>query len=397
MRYLLYRQALWGGVYLIGKNMASLKQRRNKYYARVRSWDGIKQIEKQIPLKTINKTDAIERLLIVNKYEKDIKDGINIEFPWMNEDGNTFVKRFTLQEAIDEYLIYMKNNGCRETTVERAFYCLKNLSQCLGKQFCIEKINTSQIEIFKNHFKEKLTDNGININLTRIRAFLNWGKNIKGFFNIIPNIQMIRVPGKMPSYLNEIEQSKILEIDWLDNHYKDAFIMYWETGCRLREPFDGTIDGKWLVVNENNSKTGIPREILMNSFHIATINEMKKRLSQSNANPRTFTTKYSRMFKKCCITIGRGDLHFHNLRDTYALMRYLKTRDIYQVSKELGHTSVKVTEKYTKFRLRKLEQDFPNLTIGFTDENRAEKVIRDTYIRDTNITKLEFIEGRQWN
>lgn len=377
--------------------MASLKQRRNKYYARIRSWDGIKQIEKQIPLKTINKTDAIERLLIVNKYEKDIKDGINIEFPWMNEDGNTFVKRFTLQEAIDEYLIYMKNNGCRETTVERAFYCLKNLSQCLGKQFCIEKINTSQIEIFKNHFKEKLTDNGININLTRIRAFLNWGKNIKGFFNIIPNIQMIRVPGKMPSYLNEIEQSKILEIDWLDNHYKDAFIMYWETGCRLREPFDGTIDGKWLVVNENNSKTGIPREILMNSFHIATINEMKKRLSQSNANPRTFTTKYSRMFKKCCITIGRGDLHFHNLRDTYALMRYLKTRDIYQVSKELGHTSVKVTEKYTKFRLRKLEQDFPNLTIGFTDENRAEKAIRDTYIRDTNITKLEFIEGRQWN
>ena len=124
---------------------------------------------------------------------------------------------------------------------------------------------------------------------------------------------------------------------------------------------------------------------------------MKNRLLQSNAKPRTFTTKYSRMFKKCCITIGRGDLHFHNLRDTFALMRYLKTRDIYQVSKELGHTSVKVTEKYTKFRLRKLEQDFPNLTIGLIDENRAEKVIRDTYIRDTNKNNLEFIEGKQWN
>ncbi len=63
--------------------MASLKQRRNKYYARIRKWDGIKQIEKQIPLKTINKTDALERLLIVNKYEKDIKSGIDIEFPWI--------------------------------------------------------------------------------------------------------------------------------------------------------------------------------------------------------------------------------------------------------------------------------------------------------------------------
>lgn len=397
MRYLLYRQALWGGVYPIGKNMASLKQRRDKYYARVRSWDGVKQIEKQIPLKTSNRIEAIERLLQVNRFEKDIKEGIDFSFPWMNEDGSTIVKRITLQEAINEYLIYMKNNGCRETTIERAFYCLKNLTKCLGKQFCIEKIGTSHIETFKNYFKYKLTDNGININLTRIRAFLNWSKDVKGLINTIPNIQMIRVPGKMPSYLNEIEQNKIMEIDWLDDHYKDAFKMYWETGCRLREPFDGTIDGKWLVVNESNSKTGIPREILLNLFHIATINEMKYRLSQSKANQRTFTTKYSRMFKKCCITINRGDLHLHNLRDTYALMRYLKTRDIYQVSKELGHTSVKVTEKYTKFRLRKLEQDFPNLTIGFTDENRAEKVIRDTHIRDTNKTNKEFIEGRQWN
>ena len=173
--------------------------------------------------------------------------------------------------------------------------------------------------------------------------------------------------------------------------------MYLETGCRLREPFNGIIDGNWLIVSEINSKTGIPREILLNAFHIETINDMKNRSSQSNANPRTFTTKYSRIFKKACTAIGRGDLHFHNLRDTFALMRYLRTRDIYQVSKELGHTSVKVTEKYTKFRLRKLEQNFPSLTMGFLDENRTENVIRDAYIRDVNRNNSEFIEGGRWN
>lgn len=157
------------------------------------------------------------------------------------------------------------------------------------------------------------------------------------------------------------------------------------------------IDGNWLIVSGCKSKTGIPREILLNAFHIETINDMKNRSSQSNANPRTFTTKYSRIFKKACIAIGRGDLHFHNLRDTFALMRYLRTRDIYQVSKELGHTSVKVTEKYTKFRLRKLEQNFPSLTMGFLDENRAKIVIRDAYIRDANRNNSEFIEGGRWN
>lgn len=377
--------------------MAGLKKLRNKYYARVRKWDGIKQVEKLIPLKTSNRTEALERRLQVNRLEKDIKQGIDFSFPWMNESCSIIVKRVTLQEAIDGYLIYMKNNGCRETTIERAFYCLKNLTQCLGKQFTIEKISTSHIEIFKSHYKEKLTDNGININLTRVRAFLNWSKEVGEIIKKIPNIQMIRVSTKMPSYLNEEEQHKIYGLDWLEIHYKNVFKMYWETGCRLREPFNGVIDGNWLIVSESNSKTGIPREILLNSFHIETINEMKNKLLQSKANPRTFTTKYSRMFKKSCITIGRGDLHFHNLRDTFALMRYLRTRDIYQVSKELGHTSVKVTEKYTKFRLRKLEQDFPSLTIGFIDENRAENVIRDTYIRDTNRNNLEIIESRYWN
>lgn len=377
--------------------MAGLTTFSNKYYARVRKWDGIKQVEKLIPLLTSNRSEALERQLIVNRYEKDLKNGIDIKFAWMNKSGSVEVKRITLQEAIDGYLIYMKNNGRRETTIERAFYCLKNLTQCLGKQFSIEKISTSHIETFKNYYQEKLTNNGININLTRIRAFLNWSKNVKGLMSQTPNIQMIRVAGKMPSYLNDIEQSKIFDLDWLDSHYGNAFKMYLETGCRLREPFDGTIDGKWLVVNENNSKTGIPREILLNSFHIETINEMKNRLLQSNANQRTFTTKYSRIFKKACTDIGRRDLHFHNLRDTFALMRYLKTRDIYQVSKELGHTSVKVTEKYTKFRLRKLEQDFPSLTIGFLKENMTENVIRDAYIRDVINNTPKIIEGRRWN
>ena len=59
--------------------------------------------------------------------------------------------------------------------------------------------------------------------------------------------------------------------------------------------------------------------------------------------------------------IGREKLHFHNLRDTFAVMRYLETRDIYQVSKELGHSSVKVTEKYARFNIRRLSQDFPTL------------------------------------
>ena len=53
--------------------------------------------------------------------------------------------------------------------------------------------------------------------------------------------------------------------------------------------------------------------------------------------------------------------HLHCLRHTFAVRRYLQTRDIYLVKNELGHESVTTTEKYAKFSLRRLEADFPSL------------------------------------
>ena len=53
--------------------------------------------------------------------------------------------------------------------------------------------------------------------------------------------------------------------------------------------------------------------------------------------------------------------HLHCLKHTFAVRRYLQTRDIYRVKQELGHASVVTTEIYAKFSLRRLEMDFPSL------------------------------------
>ena len=53
--------------------------------------------------------------------------------------------------------------------------------------------------------------------------------------------------------------------------------------------------------------------------------------------------------------------HLHCLRHTFAVRRYLQTRDIYLVKQELGHASVTTTEIYAQFSLRRLEKDFPIL------------------------------------
>ena len=65
--------------------MASLKQMRGKYYSRIRQWNGVKQIERLIPLKTSNKIDARLRNSEVERHEEDIKSGMEFEFSRMKE------------------------------------------------------------------------------------------------------------------------------------------------------------------------------------------------------------------------------------------------------------------------------------------------------------------------
>ena len=59
---------------------------------------------------------------------------------------------------------------------------------------------------------------------------------------------------------------------------------------------------------------------------------------------------------------GKG-ISFHSIRHTIAVRRYLQTRDLYQVCKEMSHSSIRVTEdSYADFDLDDLAIDFPSLS-----------------------------------
>lgn len=350
--------------------MARLRKLRKKYYARIRYSINNRGTEKLIPLQTTSKVEAIARLVEVNRCEKDIINGLKYSFPWMNKARELKVLRRTLYNTIPNYLDYQKSNGCRLESVERTSNCMNNLKLVLGKDFLIENIQTGEIERFKTHFKENLSDVGININLTRIKGFLNWCRDINRIIEKVPIIRLIRTPQKLPTYLTAQDQLDILELDWLRDHYKPVFQFYIDTGCRLREPFHGSISGNWLIVPSERSKSGMQREIHLTDDQILIVRSLQKRQIESKAKFRSFTNNYSRVFKKASKAIGRDELHFHNLRDTFAVMRYLSTRDLYQVSKELGHSTIKVTEKYARFQLKRLEQDFPELAEGYSEKGK---------------------------
>lgn len=379
--------------------MASLRQFRNKYYARIRKWDGIKQNEKLIPLITINRTDALERLLIVNKYENDIKNGIDIEFPWMNESGKVEIVRYTLGKAIEEYLQTRKAENLRPGTIKIYANALKFFINVCGRNIPIENVSTHHIEQFKRQFQSNSNEYA-SINLRAVKTFLIWLHDNEIISNL-PKIKMVKIGKKLPSYFSEKEWNCIIQLNLSDvrnklgqlkypeiEHYQRAWHLYYETGCRLSEPFIGTLEGNWLIIDANSSKTHIQREIYLSDDLIVILEEMQKRLdghlSNNNKSKIDFINRYSKMFKQCLKIIGIDNRHFHHIRHTYAVRRYLEERDIYKVAKELGHSSVITTEIYAKFNMSRLEQDFPTyVSNSKNDDFQAKYAIRDTLFRDT--------------
>ena len=66
-------------------------------------------------------------------------------------------------------------------------------------------------------------------------------------------------------------------------------------------------------------------------------------------------------FKKACKHLGFNGKTLHSLRHTYSVRRWAIMGDIKMVSQEIGHSSVVLTEKYAKFNLIKLRDDFQSI------------------------------------
>ena len=68
-----------------------------------------------------------------------------------------------------------------------------------------------------------------------------------------------------------------------------------------------------------------------------------------------------RDFKKACRHLIIKGKTLHSFRHIYSARRCVITGYIKMVFQEIGHISVVMTEKYDKFNLRKLRDDFPSL------------------------------------
>ena len=133
--------------------MASLKKRRGVWYARVRWYDDHqREVEKQITLKTDQITTAKMRLAEVSNVEDTIKLGLEYSFAWLSDSsGITKVRRFTLSNAIDEWISNREKGKIRKSTLLVNRTGLNYLTHCLGSNRQLGSINDKDIEYYVDY------------------------------------------------------------------------------------------------------------------------------------------------------------------------------------------------------------------------------------------------------
>ena len=343
--------------------MASLKNRRGSWYARVRGHENGFEKEVQVPLRTSSKVTSHERIAEVSKVEKDIKQGMKFSFPWLSNSTITQVKRYTILNAVEKWLSQRSFEGIRPSTIKRNRYSLQSLMSHIGTSIPLSKVSTSMIDSYRNYcIHKEMKPNGININLRAIKTFFNWCVKRelieKNLF-----VDMVSKPNELPLYIPDRLFNELMQLEWLDNNYKTAFSFYRDTGCRRSEPFLGELHGDWLLIGGYETKQRMDKELSLSHINLERITEMRTFLESYSGTLDSWIGNLSKTFLKAMREVDGQDTkyHLHCLRHTFAVRRYLQTRDIYRVKQELGHSSVVTTEIYTKFSLKRLETDFPSL------------------------------------
>ena len=304
---------------------------------------------------------------------------MEFSFPWLNDEGINKIVRLSIREAVEQWLSQRSSEGIRQSTIKRNRYSLESLMAHIGTSMPLSKVSTSMIDSYRNHcIHKEMKPDGININLRAIKTFFNWCYKRelieKNLF-----IDMVSKPKELPLYIPESLYEKLMQLEWLDERFKTAFAFYYETGCRRSEPFLGELHGNWLLIGGDETKQRMDKELSLNHINLERLTSMRTYFNESYGYKLdSWIGNLSKTFLKAMREVDGQDTkyHLHCLRHTFAVRRYLQTRDIYLVKQELGHESVTTTERYAKFSLRRLEADFPSLVNDTKNSKNQEKVHR---------------------
>ena len=162
-------------------------------------------------------------------------------------------------------------------------------------------------------------------------------------------------------YLTDEQMQKIMSLTPVHGSQaamaRDLFIFQAFTGLGYADTqmFDisqyRNVDGKWRFIGER-VKTGVPYVSMLLQPAVDVLERNGWRVPKMN------NQRYNQMLKAIGMVIGIERLHSHMARHSFATWMLSQGAKIENVSRMLGHTTVKQTERYAKVLAKDVYDDF---------------------------------------
>lgn len=268
----------------------------------------------------------------------------------LKENPENFVLNFESKDA--DFVAYFEEikNQKKRPQYQGA---LKHLKEFLkNKSIRFSELNPRFFEKFRDYLLTQMSNNTALVYLDVLRAALNIA--IKDKIIKINPMGDVRLKEEQTEieFLNDAEINEILKLDTKHKDVKNGFLFSCFTGLRLSDMMSLTYDRiKDGNVYFRQQKTNKWEFLPLSTDAQMIIDEQKKEYPNSekvfNINSKTNLQK---KLKLILADAGiKKSIHYHCSRHSFALRLLNNGVGIYQVSKLLGHSDVKITQVYLKF------------------------------------------------
>lgn len=285
-----------------------------------------------------------------------------------------------LEDAIKEFLLEYDIRGISKETIRCYSNALKIFAEFIGEDAKVQDIKVIHIKEFIKFNKDRgLKIKSQNTYITVIRSLYNYlieedivSKNI-GY-----SVKLLSATDKKEiEVFTKDEMKKLIQYQRTFNEKISTFLVVrdnllinflLETGCRNHEltnlKYEDIQEGYiFFKVTKNSKPRIVPiskklKKLMLRYERIKeeyfsknkTKNNMDDYYFLSRSGNKLHTVNVGQVVKRACkdLDIPMHKAYPHNFRHTFAVNMLKNTKDIYLVSKLLGHCNVAITEDYLK-------------------------------------------------
>jgi len=315
------------------------KQGKDRWYLDYRDIKG-KRIQRVI-------RHAVSRQEAAIALQRAVQDVFNVQ-----HNIRPASKPVSLPELADQYLERYARTNKRSWKTDKSY--IKSMTEHFG-DVQLAEISSFQVEGYKAaRLKENLKPSTVNRCLAILRKMFNlaaeWGylqEHQKPKFKLFSEKD-----NRKERILTRDEESKLFKTS--APHLRPILTLALHSGMRLGEILGlawTQVDFRKGLIRIERTKSGLSRLIPINSVLYEELKALKGYSASSflfrNAKTEKPLTSVKTAFLAACRRAGIVGLRFHDLRHTFASRLVENGADLITVKELLGHSSVKITERYT--------------------------------------------------